>query len=107
MSDNSCVGCKFLFGNGEGYSNYTWMSTEATCALDKNANLPAEPPYDWCDGSKDDLWVPTKDSRCESYSPGPYIVIDPDREDHPAHETTDVQQIAAILSAIGMPDRLP
>lgn len=107
----SCVGCKFLFGNGEGYSNYTWMTTETTCAINANPKLPAEAPYDWPHddpaAAGDDRWKPTANGRCERYAIGPYITIDPDREDHPSASTEDHEQIAAILASIGRSDWTP
>ena len=42
VNEKSCVGCKFLYSEGKGYSNYTWEETEVRCAKDKNPNLPAE-----------------------------------------------------------------
>ncbi len=42
MSDNSCVGCKFLYVQDEGYSNYTVENSEVRCAHDRNKSLPAD-----------------------------------------------------------------
>lgn len=76
----SCVGCKFLYGDGSGYSNYTWEETNVTCTKGKNPNLPKEQPYDWNMSEDKDNWGPTQDGRCELYKEGSYIVLDPDRE---------------------------
>lgn len=90
----SCCGCKFLYGNGEGYSNYTWLDTFVTCALDRNPLLPSEEPCDW--DKENDNWDKTKNGRCEKYSEGNYIVIDPEREIILTEESDDAEQIKAI-----------
>lgn len=74
----SCVGCKFLFGDGEGYSDYTWMSTDVRCAKESNPNLPVSQPYDWNQNEAADNLPATQDSRCATFSPGPYITVSPD-----------------------------
>ena len=112
MSESqSCVGCKFLYGDGRGYSNYTWMETHVRCALHLNPALSGniEGPYDWApDGDTrpgdvnkafPDTWVPTMNGRCERYSPGPYITLDPDRENSVESQGGDAEQIAAIGAA--------
>ena len=40
----SCVGCKYLYGQGHGYSNYTWEETTVRCALDRNQALSMSLP---------------------------------------------------------------
>lgn len=83
MNDTSCIGCKFLYAEGTEYSNYTWEATDVRCAKDRNPNLPAEQPEDWCDNP--DNWQNTKDSRCELY----------------AHSNTDDFVLPALLSTSG------
>ena len=98
----SCCGCKYLYGNGTGYSNYTWMETYVKCVLDRNPNLmketpETEEPYDWSKDPKNDNFLPTQSSRCEVYSPGPYFTADPDREDDPREfEGIDLKVADAI-----------
>jgi hypothetical protein len=43
--------------------------------------------------------------RCERYAPGKYIVLDPDREDHPADNSTDQEQVDAICASDEMERR--
>lgn len=98
----SCVGCKFLYGDGSGYSNYTWMETYIRCALNKNALLTndAEQPTNWPPTKPhDDKWLPTINGRCGNYSEGIFILLDPDREDHPADQSADDEQIKAICAS--------
>lgn len=99
MNEKSCVGCKFLYGDGSGYSNYTWMETYVRCALGLNNKLKGdqEEPFDW--DKENDQWKPTKNGRCSSYSPGIYITLDPDREEHPSESSSDQEQIDAICKA--------
>lgn len=96
VKGTSCVGCKFLYRQDEGYSNYTVTDSEVRCALDKNPNLPAAFPYDWIQDS--DNWPRTNSSRCERYGPGPFIELDVDKEVGPADSSTDEEQIAAICT---------
>lgn len=98
----SCVGCKFLYGQGCGYSNYTWESTEIRCALEKNPALPAdEPHFDWSKSADADNWRATKDGRCDSFSPGEYLCLDVDGDDGPADFVQDEEQISAICKDSG------
>lgn len=100
----SCCGCKFLFGNGSGYSYYTWMDTYVECALGANPALLVDvnEPFDWSHDPEADNFPATQNGRCERYSAGPYITCDPDRENHPADEgAVDDEQIAAICKAAG------
>ena len=102
----SCVGCKFLYGDGDGYSNYTWMETWVHCALDFNKELRNDHdiPHNLAKTKpEDDKWPPTASGRCECYSPGVFIVLDPDREDHPSEVSQDQGQIEAICRADGLP----
>jgi hypothetical protein len=109
MSDNStsCVGCKFLYGDGTGYSNYTWMETYARCALHLNPALEdnCEKPFNWPpDSPTDDQWGPTMSWRCDRYAHGSFITLDPDREGHPRDMSDDDEQIRAICEADQFPE---
>lgn len=108
MNSQSCVGCKFLYGDGSGYSNYTWMETYVRCALKKNPELETdqEEPSGW-QGPEADVWPPTMNGRCDRYAVGPYITLDPDREDHPSDATSDEEQARAICEADGLDFRPP
>ena len=99
-TSTSCVGCKFLYGDGSGYSNWTWLDTWVRCARDANPNLcrDEDKPYDWPAQGRDE-WPPTRASRCDLFSPGPFITLDPDREDHPSAEAIDQEQADAICKA--------
>lgn len=99
MNEKSCVGCKFLYAEGDGYSNYTWLSDEVRCAKDKNPNLPAEWCEDWT--PEKDNWPKTKDSRCELYAVGVQVVLDVEGEDGPANYTQDEEAIDAICAHSG------
>lgn len=109
---NSCVGCKFLYGQGYGYSNYTWENTNIKCALNRNQHLlgDVEEGFDWIiDPSKDNCPA-TRDSRCECYAVTPvdlllnvqnglpfgYFHLDVDGEDGAADFTKDPDAILAI-----------
>lgn len=96
MNEKSCVGCKYLYSEGSGYSNYTWEETDVRCAKDRNPHLPADEPYDW--KKEPDNWPMTKDSRCELYAPGEMVALDVDGEDGPADYTEDAEAIAAICA---------
>ncbi len=99
MNEKSCVGCKFLYSEGQGYSNYTWEDTEVRCAKDKNQNLPAPEGCDWtphCDN-----WPKTNASRCELYAAGEMVALDVDGDDGPATYTQDEEAIAAICAHSG------
>jgi len=101
----SCVGCKFLYGQGEGYSNYTWEMTTVICSKGRNPYLmerDKEEPSDWEKSSPEtDNWSATKASRCELYATGPYITLDVGNEDGPADYTQDQEAIAAICESSG------
>lgn len=101
MNDKSCVGCKFLYSKGLGYSNYTWEENEVRCAKDKNPNLPAEEGFDWT--PQNDNWAKTNASRCELYAVGGEMVkLDVDGDDGPADYTQDEEAIAAICEHSGL-----
>lgn len=97
----SCVGCKFLYSEGNGYSNWTWEGDDVRCAKDRNPNLPDEKPYDWRQAPDADNWAKTKESRCELYAEGTFIGLDVDGEDGPADSSTDQEQIDAICAHSG------
>lgn len=117
MSKNkSCVGCKFLYQVGEGYSNYTWLDDVVCCALNLNPNLNeyGYRPSDWNAiqivydnymhavlDPENDNWPRTNQSRCHKYSPGQYIMLDVDGDDGPADYTDDEEQIFAICKDCG------
>ena len=99
MNEKSCVGCKFLYSEGQGYSNYSLMETEVRCAKDKNPNLPALEVDDWTPQS--DNWPATNSSRCELYAHGEMVAMDVDGEDGPATYTQDEEAITAICEHSG------
>ena len=101
MDEKSCVGCKFLYTEGFGYSNYTWEETSVKCARNKNPNLPSDEPYDWNENEKGDNWPATNSSRCELYAAGPKVCLDVDCENGPADETSDEEAIVAICEHSG------
>lgn len=107
----SCIGCKFLCGDGSGYSNYTWMETYVCCALEKNPallNQQHEEPDGWGDlMPENDTWEPTATGRCDLYGVGTYWVADPDREDRPVNELTDPEQIAALNKYFSLSEPTP
>ena len=107
----SCIGCKFFYADGSGYSNYTWEETTARCALGKNKAFEEkewEIPCDMATNPAKDEWEPTRDGRCKAFKPGEHIVLDPDREcwgrgfpgsTTPAYwESEDQEQLDAIWS---------
>jgi hypothetical protein len=96
MNEKSCLGCKFLYSQDLGYSNYTVTDTEICCALHLNSNLPAEEPYDW--KREDDNWPKTKDSRCDRYAVGEMIHLDVDGDVTVESETSDPEVIEAFKS---------
>lgn len=106
-AEKSCVGCKFLCGAGSGYSNYTWMETYVKCALELNPALEEdhEQPEGFARHPTLDEWPPTKDGRCDRYAPGQYWTADPDREDRPADDLNDAEQIAALTKFFRLEDQ--
>lgn len=93
-NETSCVGCKFLYAQDLGYSNYTVEETEMMCAVNLNPNLPATEPYDWIRDR--DNWPKTNTSRCDRYAPGTEVRLDVDGEETVAAQTNDPDVIAAI-----------
>jgi len=96
----SCVGCKWLYQIGVGYSNYTWEDDDVRCAQNRNPNLAAADnyaPFDWRNETpEEDNWPLTNKSRCELYAEGQYVHMDVDGEDGPADFTDDEDQIRVI-----------
>ena len=70
----SCVGCKFLYEQDDGYSNYTVTDTSVICALDLNKDLPGERPWDW--RPQPDNWPKTMYGRCDKYAEGQPVHLD-------------------------------
>lgn len=111
--NNSCVGCKFLYAQDTGYSNYTVIDIDIECALNRNENLPAVRPDDWGGriwpevipaSPENDRWSATQDSRCERYAidqTGEVVHLDIDNENGPADFTSDSEVIAAICADTG------
>lgn len=98
----TCRGCKFLYLDGSGYSNWTWMETYVRCAKEANPALLLDQsePYDWqTQAEGEDMWPPTMNSRCELYSPGPLVTLDPDRQYDLNEFSNDQNQIETILQA--------
>jgi hypothetical protein len=99
--DKSCSNCKFLYGDGSGYSNYTWMDTYVRCALERNANLKdndIDKPYFKGEVEKlFSVWEPIASSRCDAYKPGEFLTLDPDRDCCELIECDDDEQVEAIL----------
>lgn len=102
-NEKSCIGCKFLYEQDRGYSNYTVEETEVLCARDRNPNLAnvASPmrPWDW--NQQDDNWSATKEARCELYAPGKLVGLDVDGEESISSQTDDLEQIEAIAAHSG------
>lgn len=100
-NEKSCVGCKFLYTQDHGYSNYTVEETSVHCALNRNPNLSEEElrPWDWNQG--DDNWPATKDSRCERYATGDQIHFDVDGEDTLESQTSDPELLEAFSPSGG------
>ena len=94
MNENSCVGCKFLYLQDTGYSNYTVLDTDVNCAIGRNVHLPAEMPYDWQEDP--DNWPATQDSRCERYVLGNQVHLDVEGEVSAKDCTDDPEVIDAI-----------
>jgi hypothetical protein len=79
------------------------METNVKCALVKNKFLleECEEPYNWINDQNNDNWEKTKNSRCEKYSKGKYITLDPDREIDLSDESDDPEQVKAIMISDG------
>ena len=96
--NKSCYGCKFLFGDGDGYSDWTWLDTNVTCALDLNSELPKSECFDM----SVEKMLEKLGGKCDRYSSGPYITISPDGEAN--DDFIDDEQEKAIRGARWMPD---
>ena len=111
MNCTSCLGCKYLYGQGTSYSNYTWFDTEVHCALKRNPKLPADMPSDWNFSSWEssqpipdvDNWPATSEGRCDRFDEGPFITLDIDGENGPAEDSDDFAQVTAICLAANRP----
>lgn len=97
----SCAGCKFLYFQDVGYSNYTVLATEVDCLLSKNPNLGADLPYNWNQNPEKDNWGATSASRCEKYQIGDQISLDVDHEDCPEDSTLDEETLCAFKQYMG------
>ena len=98
-NEKSCIGCKFLYQEGTGYSNYTWEGDDVKCAKDANPNLPGDRPDDW--NKENDNWPKTNKSRCGLYATGVFVKLDVDGYDGPADQTQDKEAIEAICAHSG------
>lgn len=97
LGETSCVGCKFLFFQDRGYSNYTVEETDTCCALGLNADLPANAPYNWTASGGEDNWPKTNNSRCERYEHSDITIhLDVDGEHPVEQQTGDSEVIDAI-----------
>jgi hypothetical protein len=92
--NTSCQGCKFLYLQDSGYSNYTVEETEVNCALDLNKDLPARDPWDRKDDP--DNWPATMYGRCNRFEEGPQVHLDVDGEDSIDAQTEDEEARRAI-----------
>lgn len=104
-TNKSCYGCKFLYEQQTGYSNYTVEGGEVRCAKDANPNLPADTPQDWNmveigqvpDGHDNpDNWPKTNQSRCDRFKPGSWLQLAVDEDDDLLDGKPDLEQVAAI-----------
>lgn len=99
--NDSCIGCKYLYSIGLGYSNYTLLDTEIRCAKNKNKYLPAHEPCDWVFDGVTDNWEKTNSGRCELYAAGVMVKLDVDGEDGPADYIDDKDVIESICNDSG------
>lgn len=97
----SCIGCKFLYLQDMGYSNYTVTDTEVRCAKGNNSNLPSLEPCNWNWNAENDNWPDTNSSRCDIYAHGELVHLDVDGDDSPSDFTSDSEAIAAICADAG------
>lgn len=93
----SCVGCKFLYGQDIGWSNWTVTDTEVRCMLANNPMLPETMPVDWINSSpEEDNWPVTMNSRCHKYDEGEFFVLDVEGETTIEVSSNDPEVIAAF-----------
>lgn len=94
MSESkSCVGCIFLWRDGSGYSDYTWIDTALKCGKGAHPNLPLDEPDDW-----EKLPLLAYAEKCDHYSHADDkdpIVISPD-----GNASGDPDRIGSLLRAI-------
>lgn len=104
----NCDGCKYLYLDGQGYSDYTWEETYVTCALELNPHLPVQEPCDYRDDSVGRLrWLAMMAHDCDKYAAGDQVCITPDGNIQGF--TDDNEQMRAILKHYqdgGEPDLL-
>lgn len=92
----SCHGCKFLYKDGQGYSDYTWEETFLTCALNRNPALPIQEPWGYNDDMTKTLrWMATFAFECEKREPGDMVTVTPDG--NISEGTNDREQMRAII----------
>lgn len=95
MAQN-CDGCKFLYLDGRGYSDWTWEETWVTCALNLNPFLPVEEPMDYREDNVGRLrWLATMAHECDQYAAGTQVCVSPDGNIR--EFTDDAEQMYAIL----------
>lgn len=95
----TCHGCKFLYEDGQGYSDCTWEDTFLTCALHLNDKLPIEQPYSYNDDMTQTLrWMATLSlpDGCEKFSAGEVVCVTPDGNIQ--NFTSDDEQMRAIIA---------
>lgn len=100
----SCIGCKFLYCQDFGYSNWTVEESMIDCAKDMNENLPDDEPCDWNHKEDADNWPKTNTSRCSEFSEGEMIVLDVEGFINPHEETDDAEQAEAVAKHSGWED---
>jgi hypothetical protein len=93
------MGCKFLYEQDHGYSNYTVEETDMECAKNRNPHLPSARPWDW--HKENDNWPKTRESRCDLYAPGKLVSLDVDNEETVESQTDDAEQLEAIRAHSG------
>lgn len=103
----SCEGCKFLYADGEGHSDYTWMDTWIRCALDKNAYLKEhgfQEPLDWKEESNLLKRIAIfNNQQCDRYERGEFIQVSPDGNlcSYDSNGIHDDEQLLAIAEHRG------
>jgi len=93
---HNCDGCKYLYLDGQGYSDYTWEETYVTCALDLNPHLPMQEPMNYRDDNVGRLrWLATMAHECDKYDAGDRVTTTPDG--NVMNFTDDDEQMLAII----------
>lgn len=97
MKTTNCFGCKYLFGRGHGYSDYTWMETYIECAKELNEHLPIEMCVGFMDDEAPSLrLLAVVAQECDQYEPGPFITVSPDG--NPDDSFIDADQFKAFFT---------